>query len=138
MRKVLKLDVVSVVRLFVIFYAVIGLYAAAKAALTRASSVVCPFGLEYPYLYWRINLTIDLPDPPNATTPFFVVIAAVFYAITGAVSGATAAFAYNLTSRFWPGIAAIVEPGQKIEEPSLAPPVHPSGPPAADLPTLNR
>ncbi len=33
----------------------------------------------------------------------------MFYAITGAISGAAFSYLYNLTSRFWPGVSAEVE-----------------------------
>jgi hypothetical protein len=110
MRKVLKLDVLSVARLFATLYAVIGLYVSAKAVLTGAEKLNCPFGIDYPYLYFRVNINFVLAEWSAWMTPVLLLIAMMFYAITGAISGAIAAIAYNLTSRFWPGIAAIVEP----------------------------
>ncbi len=87
MHKILRLDMLSVVRLFVAFYAVIGIYAASRSALMGADSVLCPFGFEYPLSHATINLTINLPHPASWVTPFLVLIAIVFYAITGAISG---------------------------------------------------
>jgi hypothetical protein len=122
--------------LFVIFYAAIGLYIASKAAFTGAASVSCPFGFDYPYLYFRVNVDLGFPNPPSFATPVFVLISVVFYGITGAISGFTAAWAYNLTSRFWPGIAATIEPEKRQPEPApQIAPLPPADPPQAVSPT---
>ena len=128
MRKVLKLDVLSVVWLFVIFYAAVGLFASAKSVLTGEEKVYCPFGLHLPFLYFTVDINFKLPEWPGMLASVLLIIAVVFYALTGAISGFTAAWAYNLTSRFWPGIAATVEPEKKIAEAALPPPRLPVDP----------
>jgi hypothetical protein len=119
MRKILRLDMISCVRVFIVFYAVIGLYASSKATMTGADTILCPFGFEYPYLFLRVNLNINLPNPPNAVTPFLVLISVVFYALTGAISGTAVVLLYNLTSRFWPGISAELEPDHPTASPVI-------------------
>ncbi len=138
MRKVLKLDVLSVVRLFAVFYAAIGLYVSANAVLTGADKLNCPFGFDYPYLYFRVNINFELAEWPRMMAGVLVLIAMVFYSITGAISGAAAGFAYNLTSRFWPGLAAVVESEKKAVEATPAPPQPPAEQPPADSATLTR
>ena len=136
MRKVLKLDVLSVTRIFVLFYAAIGLYASVQTVLTNADKLYCPFGLDYPYLYFTVNIHFALSEWPGMMVGVLVLIAVMFYAITGAISGATAALAYNLTSRFWPGIAATVEPENAQTQTILqAPVILPADPPPTDLPS---
>jgi len=130
MRKVVKLDVLSVVRLFVIFYAAVGLFASVKAVLNDAEKLYCPFGFEYPFLYYTVNINFTTSEWPRILTGVAVLIAVLFYAITGAISGATAAFAYNLTSRFWPGISAEVKSDNQHAEPApQIPPALPTEPP---------
>jgi hypothetical protein len=117
MRKILRLDMLSVVRLFAIFYAVIGVYAASKSAIMGKDSVLCPFGFEYPLSYATINLTVSLPHPATWVTPFMVLIAVVFYAITGVISGVTVVILYNISSKYWPGVLAEVKTDERPAEP---------------------
>ncbi len=56
-----------------------------------------------------IDVTLKLPPPSLAITPFLVVISVVFYALTGAISATVVCILYNLTSRFWPGISGQVD-----------------------------
>jgi hypothetical protein len=109
MRKILRLDLVSTLRLFVVFYALIGLWASSKSALSGDTTVDCPFGFYYPLLHFDVNLTINLPNPASWLTPFIVLISIVFYGSTGAISGTALVLLYNYTSRFWPGVKASVE-----------------------------
>ena len=102
MCKVLRLDILSVARLFAIFYAVVGLYVSVKTFLTDAEKLVCPLGLDYPYLYFHVNFNLVVREWPSSATPLLLLISVACYAITGSASGAAAAIVYNLTSRFWP------------------------------------
>jgi thiol:disulfide interchange protein len=117
-RKILRFDMLSVVRLFVVFYAVIGVYAATKSAIMGEDTVLCPFGFEYPLLYLTVNLTIKLPHPTSWITPFVVFFSVMFYAITGAISGVTFVIVYNISSKYWPGVLAQVKAEERPDEPA--------------------
>jgi hypothetical protein len=82
-----------------------------------ADSVLCPFGFEYPLSHATINLTINLPHPASWVTPFLVLIAIVFYAITGAISGTAVVILYNISSKYWPGVLAQVIAEERLVEP---------------------
>jgi hypothetical protein len=118
MRKVLRLDIASVAWMSAVFYAVIGLFVSAKSALTGAETVYCPFGFHYPFLFFDFHLNLTLPNPPNATTPIFVIFAVFCYGVTGVFSGSVLAYLYNLTSRFWPGMLAELEPANPANAPA--------------------
>jgi hypothetical protein len=116
-RKILRFDMLSVVRLYAVLCAVIGVYTASKSALEGADTVLCPFGFEFPLLYLTVNLTINLPHPASWLTPFIVLISVIFYAITGAISGTTVVILYNISSRYWPGVLAEVKTDERTAEP---------------------
>jgi hypothetical protein len=107
MRKVLRLDYLSTIRLFVMVYSVIGLYTASKSVIVGDESIYCPFGFQYPMLYLTLDVTFKLPQAAWIA-PFLVLISVIFYALTGIISGFTAVLLYNLTARFWAGISAAV------------------------------
>jgi hypothetical protein len=65
-----------------------------------------------------VDVTIKFPNPASFLTPFIVLISAVFYALTGAISGAGFVLLYNLTSKFWPGVSATVAADPPTTEPS--------------------
>ncbi len=105
MRKILRLDMAPVVRLFAFLYAAIGLYVSSKAAILGYDSVTCPFGFEYPMAHWTVNLPLQLPHPASLLTWVFVLISAASYGLTGVISGAVAVYAYNHSTQFWPGFS---------------------------------
>jgi hypothetical protein len=109
MRKVVRLDMNSVLRLFAVFYAVIGLYVATKAAISGDTSVECPFGWAFPMLHFYIFVTVTLPQPAKLLTLGIIVITSVFYALTGLITGGTMVIAYNLMAKVWPLFSAQVE-----------------------------
>ncbi|MGH9563863.1 MAG: hypothetical protein ACRD3S_20610 [Terracidiphilus sp.] len=82
MRKIVRLDLLSAVRLFALFYAVIGLIVSLKSILTDEGSVYCPLGFHYPWLNLDVHLDVTPPNPPSVFTAFTVLIAVIFYAIT--------------------------------------------------------
>jgi hypothetical protein len=116
-RKILRLDMLSAVRLFAVIYALIGLYASSKSVILGEESIDCPFGFQYPMLHATVDVTIKLPQAAWLA-PFLVLISVVFYALTGIISGVAAVLLYNLTSRFWPGVSAEVEAEKLAVEPS--------------------
>jgi hypothetical protein len=118
MRKIHRLDYRSVVSVFAVFYAIIGVFAATKAAIASEDSVVFPFGFEYPLSHLNLDITFNLPHPASWITPVVVFIAAIFYAMSGVISGVTLVFFYNLTSKFWPGISAQVQDEERLVEPN--------------------
>jgi len=115
-RKVLRLDMSSTVRLFVLVYSLIGLYAASKSVIVGDESIYCPFGFEYPLLHLTIDVTFKVPREVWLS-PFMVLISVIFYALSGIISGVAAVLLYNLTAKFWPGISAVVS----TEAPSAEP-----------------
>jgi hypothetical protein len=110
MRKIVRLDMHSTVRLFVASYAVIGLYSASKAAILGDESILAPFGFAYPLCTLYFYLTIHLPNPATFFTGGIILITTVFFALTGAISGATVVFVYNFLARFWPLLSAEFAP----------------------------
>lgn len=106
MRKVVRLDMNSALKVFAVFYALIGLYVASKAAIQGDESVQCPFGFAFPMLTLYIYLTVHLPRPATFFTGGLILITTVFYALTGLFSGTVIVFAYNLIARRWPLVSA--------------------------------
>jgi hypothetical protein len=107
-RKILRLDTFSVVNLFAVFYAIVGLFDAMTAVLRDQSSLPCPLGIELPMLHFTMNFAFSRPESQVAAL-LLVIICAIFFAITGAISGAFVSILYNLTSRFWPGISGKID-----------------------------
>jgi hypothetical protein len=116
-RKILRLDIVSVARFFAIFYAVAGIYFSSKSAIMGEDAVLSPLGLVVPFCQFTLNVTIHLSKTGPSSAPFVVVVSAVLYAITGAISGGVIAVLFNISAWIWPGIWARVSanerPGQR-------------------------
>ncbi|MGB8262081.1 MAG: hypothetical protein WCE75_17110 [Terracidiphilus sp.] len=135
MRKIVKLDIFSTVRVFVAFYALVGLYVSYMSALEGKDKVVCPFGFYYPMTYLTFNLNIDLPHPASWATFFIVIVAVIFYALTGLISGTTVVLTYNLTAKYWPAIRGELEPlPAPAAPPAPAEPAAPVALPAMESP----
>jgi len=109
MRKVTRLDMISMLWLFGIFYALVGLFVASKAVLVDAESVLCPFGFAYPMCTFYLYLTVHLPHPATWLSAGIIVITVVFYSLTGLISGAAVVLAYNLVARIRPLLTVQVE-----------------------------
>lgn len=122
MRKIIRLNMVSALRIFAISYAFIGLYVSLKAAITGAESILAPFGFAYPMVTFYIYLTIHLPQPANALTLGLGSIVIVFYAITGLISGTAVVLLYNWLSSFLPLLSGEVEDRRtaELQLPSLS------------------
>jgi len=110
MRKVTRLEMKSVLRLFVVFYALIGLYVAVTGVLNGDDSIVCPFGFVYPAAHAYITVTLNLPHPASWLTAGLVTIVVVFYGLTGAISGVPIVLVYNAVGRWWPLFSAEFAP----------------------------
>jgi len=110
MRKILRFHVLSFSGLFAVLYAIGGLFFAFRSVSQHTDKILCPLGLVLPFLQYTINLTL-----PSSVSWLWAVIASLTcvacYFITGGISGAVVAVAYNLTSRFWGGIKAL--PGKE-------------------------
>lgn len=117
MRKVVRLDWQSTVAAFVVFYAVVGLCVASKAAIVGDESVQCPFGWAYPLCTLYLYLTVHLPSPATWFTLGIIVITTVFYGLTGLISGYTVVLFYNLVAKAWPFLAVGV-----VDDPPPPPP----------------
>lgn len=115
MRKILRFHVLSFSGLFAVLYAVEGLFIALRSVYQHADKILCPLGLVLPFLQYTVNLTL-----PSSTSWLWMVIASlacvVCYLVTGGISGAVVAVAYNLTSRFWGGIKGL--PGKEEDVPA--------------------
>jgi hypothetical protein len=109
MRKVLRLDMNSTLRMFAAFYAFVGLCVGSKAAIVNDDSLVCPFGFAYPMTQAIITVTLNLPHPATWLTMGLILITGVFYAITGLISGAAVVLVYNIVGKFWPLFSVQVE-----------------------------
>lgn len=117
MRKIKRLDLKSMLWVFAVFYAVVGLCVASKAVIVDDESIQCPFGLAYPLCTLYLYLTVHLPHPATWMSAGIIVIAVVFYALTGLMSGAAVVFAYNAVARFWPLLSAKLEDDTVTHEP---------------------
>jgi hypothetical protein len=126
MRKILRLNFFSAVRFFAVFYAIIGIYNSLKSVFQGAATIDFPLGFHYPEIAFNFSLSLTNPHPVSIATPFAVLAAVVFYAITGAISSAPFIVLYNATSQFWPAVTATFEPDRHLTElaqqtPSVAP-----------------
>ncbi len=122
MRKIVRLDVPSVIAACAVFYALLGLYSASKSVLAGAESLTCPFGFAFPFTTLFVTITLHLPHPATWLTAVLIVITSVFYGLTGVMSGLVVAYGYNFTSRFWPGIFAVVDKKPRVVRSGPAPP----------------
>lgn len=109
MRKILRLHVASIAVPSAILYAIVGFFFALAAIFQHVESPTIPLGLVLPYVYLTINLHPLLLSTSFLWMVVVTLISTVCYGVTGAISGATVAIAYNLTSRFWRGIKGLSE-----------------------------
>lgn len=131
MQKILRLNFFSALRFFALFYAIIGVYNSLQSVIQGAPTIDFPIGFHYPEVAFNFSLSFTNPHPVSIATPFAVLGAVFFYAITGAISSAPFIVLYNATSRFWPAVTATFEPGKLPAEPAPQPPPAQSG----DAPT---
>jgi hypothetical protein len=97
---------VSMLKLFGVFYALVGLFVACKAAISGDESIQLPFGFAYPLWTFYIYVTVHLPHPAAWSTMTVILMCVVFYSITGLISGAAVVLVYNWLARFWPFLSA--------------------------------
>ncbi len=116
MRKILRLNFFSALRFFAGFYAIIGLYNSLKSVVQGAATIDFPIGFHYPEVAFNFALSFSNPHPVSIATPFAILGAVFFYAITGAISSAPFIVLYNATSRFWPAVTATFEPDKPPAE----------------------
>ena len=116
MRKILRLDFFSAVRFFAVFYAIIGVFDSLKSVIEGAATIDFPIGFHYPELAFNFSFSFTNPHPVSIATPFAVLGAVFFYAVTGAISSAPFIVLYNATSRFWPAVTATFEPDKHPNE----------------------
>jgi hypothetical protein len=114
MRNVVRLDMNSALKVFAVFYAMVGLYVASKAAIHGDESVLCPFGFAFPLLTFYIYLTVHLPNPATWVTGGIILMTTVFYALAGLFSGTVIVLAYNLVARKWPLVRAEFAPEEQV------------------------
>lgn len=110
MRKILRLDFLSAVRFFAVFYAIVGIYNSLKSVVDGTATIDFPIGFHYPEVAFNFAFSFTNPHPVSIATPFAVLGAVFFYAVTGAISSAPFIVLYNATSRFWPAVTATFEP----------------------------
>jgi len=131
MRKILRLDFFSALRFFAVFYAIVGVYNSLKSVVQGAVTIDFPIGFHYPEVAFNFSLSFTNPHPVSIATPFAVLGAVFFYAVTGVLSSAPFILLYNATSRFWPAVTATFEsdnrPAEVAQQPS---PVQRADPPA--------
>jgi len=127
MQKILRLNFFSVLRFFALFYAIIGIYNSLESVFQGAPTIDFPIGFHYPEIAFNFSLSFTNPHPVSIATPFAVLGAVFFYAITGAISSAPFIVLYNATSRFWPAVTATFEPGKPPAESAQQPPPAQSG-----------
>jgi hypothetical protein len=116
MHKILRLNFFSAVRFFAVFYAIIGVYNSLVSVIQGAATIDFPIGFHYPEVAFNFSLSFTNPHPVSIATPFAVLGAVFFYAVTGAISGAPFIVLYNATSRFWPAVTATFEPDERSTE----------------------
>jgi hypothetical protein len=126
MRKILRLNFFSAVRFFALFYAIVGIYNSLMSVFRGAATIDFPIGFHYPEVAFNFSLSFTNPHPVSIATPFAVLGAVFFYAVTGAISSAPFIVLYNATSRFWPAVTATFEPDkgstELAQQTSSAPP----------------
>jgi hypothetical protein len=61
-RKILRLDTFSVVNLFAVFYAFVGLFNTLAAVWRDQMLLPCPLGIELPMLHFTINFGFHRPE----------------------------------------------------------------------------
>ena len=127
MQKILRLNFFSALRFFALFYAIIGIYNSLESVFQGAPTIDFPIGFHYPEIAFNFSLSFTNPHPVSIATPFAVLGAVFFYAITGAISSAPFIVLYNATSRFWPAVTATFEPGKPPAESAQQPPPAQSG-----------
>jgi len=110
MRKVVRLDTKSTMRLFAVFYALMGVYAVVEGVLDGVNTVACPLGFLYPVAHAYITINLNMSHPADISTLGLVVIGIVVFGITGAVSGIPLILIYNVLGRWWPLFLAEVAP----------------------------
>jgi hypothetical protein len=116
MGKILRLNFFSAVRFFALFYAIVGVYNSLKSVVQGAATIDFPVGFHYPEVAFNFSLSFTNPHPVSIATPFAVLGAVFFYAVTGAISSAPFIVLYNATSRFWPAVTATFEPEEHPTE----------------------
>ena len=116
MRKILRLNFFSAVRFFAVFYAIVGIYNSLKSVVLGAATIDFPIGFHYPEVAFNFSFSFTNPHPVSIATPFAVLGAVFFYAVTGAISSAPFIVLYNATSRFWPAVTATFEPEEHPQE----------------------
>ncbi len=126
-RKILRLNFFSALRFFALFYAIIGIYNSLQSVLQGAPTIDFPIGFHYPEVAFNFSLSFTNPHPVSVATPFAVLGAVFFYAVTGAISSAPIIVLYNATSRFWPAVTATFEPDKRPTELAQQPPPVPPG-----------
>jgi len=127
MQKILRLNFFSALRFFALFYAIIGIYNSLESVFQGAPTIDFPIGFHYPEIAFNFSLSFTNPHPVSIATPFAVLGAVFFYAITGAISSAPFIVLYNATSRFWAAVTATFEPGKPPAESAQQPPPAQSG-----------
>ena len=127
MQKILRLNFFSALRFFALFYAIIGIYNSLESVFQGAPTIDFPIGFHYPEIAFNFSLSFTNPHPVSIATPFAVLGAVFFYAITGAISSAPFIVLYNATSRSWPAVTATFEPGKPPAESAQQPPPAQSG-----------
>jgi hypothetical protein len=127
MQKILRLNFFSALRFFALFYAIIGIYNSLESVFQGTPTIDFPIGFHYPEIAFNFSLSFTNPHPVSIATPFAVLGAVFFYAITGAISSAPFIVLYNATSRFWPAVTATFEPGKPPAESAQQPPPAQSG-----------
>ena len=127
MQKILRLNFFSALRFFALFYAIIGVYNSLESVFQGAPTIDFPIGFHYPEVAFNFSLSFTNPHPVSIATPFAVLGAVFFYAITGAISSAPLIVLYNATSRFWPAVMATFEPAKPPAESAQQPPPVPPG-----------
>jgi hypothetical protein len=120
-RKILRLDFLSVSKFFAVLYAVAGLCQASKSVFAGDESVYCPVGILLPIFHATADLAVKLPQPASWLTPFVVLISAAAYTLTGICSAVTVVVLYNISSEFWSGLRAQVEEDESSPDTHVEP-----------------
>ncbi|MGD0830642.1 MAG: hypothetical protein ABR907_06850 [Terracidiphilus sp.] len=116
MRKILRLDFLSVCKFFAVLYAVEGLCQASKSVFIGDESVYCPVGILLPIFHATAELAVKLPQPASWLTPLVVLVSAASFTLTGICSAVTVVVLYNISAQFWSGLRAQVEEDEQHRE----------------------
>jgi len=105
--RIISLRIAPVAKVLAIIYGVLGFAYVPTMLLIGAKEIVLPLGILGPFIFLSLNLHFALPTH-FLTAVLSVVSASLCYGITGWLTGAAVALAFNFVARLMGGVEASV------------------------------